>query len=149
MRSSFSCLLFIPLLVGCAGGVTTEPVKTALKPAEGIAFEAICEGEEDCDTYWERAQIWVARHSKMKIQTSTETLVQTYEAQGASGSTYYFTVSKEPLEEENEYRIVMEAACSGTMCSPKIDEVYKAFYYYVTTGEDLLVDVKDGLISIK
>lgn len=148
MRYRFLILLTLFFALGCVSGVTTEGVKTALTPAEGIAFEAVC-AADDCTEYWQRAQLWLAKHSNMKIQTSTDVLLQTYNPPSSAGSTYGFTITKEPLA-EGQYKIVMEANCSGMMCSPKVEEVYKAFYYYVKTGEDLLLGVEDGgLISIK
>lgn len=148
MKHQFLILFTLIFALGCVSGVTTEGVKTALAPAEGIAFEAVC-ASGDCPQYWERAQLWLAKHSNMKIQTSTDVLLQTYNPSSSAGSTYGFTITKEPLT-EGQYKIVMEANCSGMMCAPKVEEVYKAFYYYVTTGKDLLLEIEDGgLISIK
>jgi len=145
MRSRIPFVVLLALLSGCAG-VTTDAAKTALAPAEGIAFELTCT-EADCPQYWQRAQLWLAKHSNMKIQTATDVLLQTFNPSSSSGSTYGFTVTKEPFA-DGQYKITMEAACSGMFCSPKVEEVYKAFFYYVKTGTDLLQGVKSGLISI-
>ena len=85
MRSRFLILVALLFALGCFSGVTTEGVKTALEPAEGIAFEAVCSAD-DCPQYWERAQLWLAKHSNMKIQTSTAVLLQTYNPPSSAGS---------------------------------------------------------------
>jgi hypothetical protein len=142
--TGFLCAMLM-LVCSCAG-VTTSAVKTALLPAEGIGNEMICE-EATCAEQWQRAQLWLAKHSNMKIQTSTDVLLQTYNPPSVSGSTYSFTVTKEPLG-NGQYKILMEAPCNGMMCSPKVEEVKKAFYYYVQTGKDLLLGVEKDLMSI-
>jgi hypothetical protein len=141
---SLVCALLV-LTCGCSG-ITTSGVRTALLPAEGIGNEVICE-EATCAEQWQRAQLWLAKHSNMKIQTSTEVLLQTYNPPSNSGSTYSFTVTREPLG-NGQYRIFMEAPCNGMMCSPKVEEIKKAFYYYVQTGKDLLIGVEKDLMSI-
>ena len=82
----------------------------------------------------------------MKIQTSTDVLIDTYNPTSNMGSTYGFSVMKEPIGNDS-YKITLVATCSGMFCSPKPDEVRKSFYYYLNTGKDVLEGI-DGLMSI-
>lgn len=126
--------MILPLLIfSCA--TTNKAMMTALLPAAYIN-EVICEGDE-CKQYWERAQAWIAVHSKWKIQTATDVLIQTYNPT-TYDLTYSFTVLKEALP-NGKYRIIMSpyfASLAG--CSPKPEDVKRAFFHYVLYGEDLL-----------
>jgi hypothetical protein len=102
--------------------------------------EAVCD-DANCDECWERAQLWIVKHSKWKIQTATNVLIQTYNPTGSDPS-YGFTVTKEPAG-NGRYRITIEMSCGNMFgCSPKAEDVERAFYHYVIHGEDLLVGVR-------
>jgi len=127
-------IITIMLISGCA---STSPRLTAtLAPAENIGNSVDCGG--GCKDEWERAQLWIARHSKWKIQTATDILIQTYNPIKQEVS-YGFSVTKEPVGGGN-YSIVMDLRCGNALgCSPKPIDVRNAFYYYVKYGKDLLV----------
>lgn len=38
----------------------------------------ICSGKEECDLFWQRAQIYIANHSFWKIQIANDVVIQTY-----------------------------------------------------------------------
>lgn len=103
------------------------------------ATELVCEGDS-CKDCWERAQVWVANHSRYGVQTATEALIQTY-SPGESDPGYGFTITKEPLG-SGRYRIVMDQYCASD-CTPTADEVHRAFYHYLRTGHDLLLGAAD------
>jgi uncharacterized protein YceK len=128
-------LLFIILLIsGCAS--TSPRLAATLAPAANIGNSVDCQG--GCKDEWERAQLWIARHSMWKIQTSTDVIIQTFNPIRQEVS-YGFTVMKEPVGGGN-YSIVMNLMCGNALgCSPKPIDVRNAFYYYVKHGKDLLV----------
>lgn len=130
-------LCFAGLLIGCAS--TGSSIHTALAPAiESGVTEADC--DTTCSEQWQRAQLWLAKHSKWKIQTATDAIIQTFNPTGYDPS-YGFSVTKEPLG-GGRYRITMELACGNPFgCSPKSEDVRAAFYYYVQTGNDLLAGI--------
>lgn len=119
------------ILVGCA----SHDLKSALHPAENIGESVICD-ETNCKEQWERAQLWLASHSKMKVQIATDVLLETYNPPNYWD--YGFTITKNPIGGE-KYEINMKPSCPNFLgCSPKPDKVKKAFYYYIQNGKDLL-----------
>lgn len=128
--------VLLPLaLAGCA--TSNNPALIAsLAPADSMGYELICESQ-DCAEQWQRAQVWVVKHSHWKIQTATDVLIQTYNPTG-SMPTYGFSIMKEPLG-NGRYRITMSLSCGNIFgCSPPTaNQVKKAFYYYLASGNDL------------
>jgi hypothetical protein len=120
-------------LAGCA---TTNPgLVSALAPAADIGASVQC--ASGCKEEWERAQLWLAKHSRWKIQLATDVLLQTFNPSQSEPS-YGFSATKEPSG-GGAYIIRMEMVCGNMFgCNPKPVEVRNAFYYYVKHGTDLL-----------
>ena len=132
MKKMIVILLGIALF-GCSP-VSTR-LKSTLAPAANIGDSVTCGG--GCMIEWERAQIWIARHSRWKIQVSTDVQVQTYSSVRGDPS-YGFSITKEPVG-SGKYVIRMELVCGNMFgCDPKPLDVKNAFYYYVLSGVDLL-----------
>lgn len=80
MRTIFMMsLMFSAALIGCS----TAPI--AKTPAEAAYLASIASesvefdlGKSASDDAWGRAQVFVAKHSSMKIQTATPNLVENY-----------------------------------------------------------------------
>ena len=139
MRRSVLAIL-AAVCLGCMG--TSALITTALAPAQGIGASVLC--DSGCVRHWQRAQLWLANHSAMKIQTATDVLLQTYNTTGYEPS-YSFSVTKSPMEMARSYRIEITLACGNPLgCSPDALSVRNAFLYYVKTGEDLLVGKVGG-----
>jgi hypothetical protein len=134
---TFSVLiLFILLLIGCS--TVSNRIQTSLTQAIDIGNSITC--HNNCKQEWERAQIWLAKHSKWKIQTVTDVLIQTFYPVGSEPS-YGFSITKEPAGQGN-YIIRMELVCGNMFgCDPKPQDVKKAFYYYIKNGVDLLPEM--------
>ena len=110
----------------------------ALAPAR-LSVAPMCEGA-DCTDMWQRAQLWVANHSKWKIQTATDVLIETFNPIGYQPS-YGFSVTREPLG-NGRYRISMALHCGNPLgCDPKATDVLAAFNYYVASGRDVLAGI--------
>lgn len=121
------------LLFGCSP-VSTR-LQPTLAPAANVGGSVTC--PNGCKAEWERAQLWIARHSQWKTQIATDVLVQTYNPTNNAVS-YGFTITKEPVG-SGIYVIRMALACGNIYgCDPKPLDVSNAFYYYIKTGTDLL-----------
>jgi hypothetical protein len=125
------------LLVALSGCYNNAVLNARVAPLRGVASPPIC-AQAVCTEQWQRAQLWIANHSKWKIQTSTDVVIQTFNPVGMEAS-YGFAVSREPLG-EGRYRITMKMACGNALgCNPSADDVTAAFYHYVASGTDILV----------
>jgi hypothetical protein len=114
--------------------------KLDLGPAAG-AGPVTC--DSGCAAQWERAQLWIAKHSRLKIQLATDVIIQTYNP--PDNSAYFgFTATKEPVG-GSTYRISLGVACVNLIsCLTRPEDVRAAFYHYVATGTDILADRSAG-----
>jgi hypothetical protein len=107
----------------------------ALAPADNYNDPVKCDSA--CKPQWERAQLWLTRHSAWKVQMATDVVLQTY-SPVSSEPHYGFTVTKEPVGPDG-YEISLAMVCGNMLgCDPSPVGVRKAFYYFVATGVDLL-----------
>jgi len=111
----------------------SERLQSVLAPAANIGDSVSCQAE--CKDEWQRAQLWIVKHSGWKIQIATDVVIQTY---NPAKSTYGFSITREPAG-GGSYTIRMEVACGDDWCDPKPLDARNAFYYYVKTGTDLLL----------
>lgn len=115
-----------------------------LAAALGPDAPSVVTCDSGCRTQWERAQVWVAQHSKWKIQQATDVLIDTFNPVDGG---YGFRVTKTPTGQPGRYRIELLAACgSGKLegCYPTEDLVMRAFSRYIATGDDVLTRVGAG-----
>ena len=134
MRQISPLALLLAALSGCA--MNTAALTQALAPAAGIGTEVHC--DSGCTVPWQRAQLWVANHAAMKVQTATDVLIQTYNVTGYEPA-YSITVTKTPQPVAGQYVIAISLSCGNLFgCNPKEPDVRTAFLYYVKTGQDLL-----------
>jgi hypothetical protein len=123
----------LTLVAGCAS--TNSRLNVALAPAANIGNSVDCVA--GCREEWERAQLWLVKHARYKIQIATDVLIQTFNPP-QSEPEYGFSITKEPAG-GGRYAIRMEMACGNMFgCNPKPIDVRNAFYYYAKTGTDLL-----------
>lgn len=68
-------LLLLLLLLLASGCAMTSPqvasVLDSLPPAEPVTCQ-------DSSTEWDRAQLWIVKHSEYKVQSATNVMIQTY-----------------------------------------------------------------------
>lgn len=135
------------LMLSTAGCNGNPAVTTAVAPARLIVGDNVACDDASCKQDWERAQLWLAKHSLLKLQTSTDVLLQTYNPSQYS-PTYTFSVTREPVG-SSQYRIAMDLSCGNPLgCNPNPVDVRTAFLYYVKTGQDVLVGVA-GMMAIR
>ena len=103
----------------CSCALSQPP---AVAPPEPI----ICMAGADCDAKWSRAASWIAANSALKIQTRTDSVIQTTPPV-RSEATPAFTVTK-VARGEGRYEITFNAACgTGARCTPPITEARARF----------------------
>ena len=91
----------------------------------------LCVGKAQCDIYWQRAQAWVANNSEYRLQTVTDTVIET---QGPllARSALAFRVTRVP-DDKDGARIVVVAACANAFgCNPESSVAVTAFKHFVT-----------------
>lgn len=126
---------------GCASK-TSAPMLAALAAVPAVPTPSVCDATS-CKEQWERAQVWVAKHSRWKIQTATEVQIATFNPTGdvAERASYGMSVLKEPAE-GGRSRITLSLSCGSTSpmisCDPKPVDIQRAFYHYIQTGKDVL-----------
>jgi uncharacterized protein YaiE (UPF0345 family) len=116
-------------LFGCATQPTASPETLAVAKQP-----LICEGKEQCDLYWQRAQFYVNSHSRFKIQLANDSVIQTYSPTGGVTDLGY-NISKEPLQGGNA-RLWVKAWCDNMFgCFPDTWSEIAKVKRYVRTGE--------------
>lgn len=115
MFATFTIFVVCPLLtVGCTA--RPSPVQQAKVDRFNVTIPT-CEGEADCKTKWEAAQLWVVHNAGYKIQTATSVLIETYNPSQYSSS-LAARVTKEPLG-GGKYKIVIFVWCNNSYgCRP-------------------------------
>ncbi|CAB3791104.1 hypothetical protein [Paraburkholderia caffeinilytica] len=89
-----------------------------------------CSTKAECDVWWQRAQTWVAGHSKYEIESATDTLIQTSGPDGGKRAlAYQITRASNP---DGTATIGFAAHCDGSMgCKPNPWEAGADFKQYV------------------
>ena len=130
------------LFQGCGGGMTPQ-LKSNITSLSSSSV--VCSNE--CTLEWDRAEFWINKHSKLKIQTITKNTIVTYNPY--KGKQFGFSLTKEPLG-GGKYRIstnVNSYLSIGEDVST--EEVKKMLNHYIRTGEDLAVGMGGLLSSIR
>jgi hypothetical protein len=115
--------LIVVAVSGCAAPVyvlSDEERQQLAQPVE-------CRGAEPCSALWRRVQAWVARNSGYKIQTASDAIVQTFNAQDYSTS-WAMQVVREPVGNGVE-RLSFSASCGrAPICGQSADQVRARFH---------------------
>jgi hypothetical protein len=123
-----SVFLLVVSLFGCATGGPGN-----LSPEMKAAYDKplVCKGKEQCKLYWERALFYVNKHSTYKIQTSNDSIIQTFSPTGSSPRVGY-NISREPIGTD-EYRLWVKVWCDNIVgCVPDVYEEIANVKIYVT-----------------
>ena len=117
MRSIVMGLLAGALFAGCATGGANR----AAMQAEFNSTIPTCDSKEACDAMWEAAQLWIAKNSRLKIQTATNVLIETYGG-GQNSAVLAMRATKEPAG-GGKSRIVFDGGCNNMFgCVPNVFE---------------------------
>ncbi len=134
MFSNLLRLLVVGFLLvavwGCATGPEIQAKRDHLRETTPT-----CSTERECKEMWSAAQAWVASNCGMKLQTVTDTIIQTYNPPGSSPA-LAAQIIKEPLG-GGKYRILIKAYCSNIFgCVPDQWESAFKFNDYVGTFKE-------------
>ena len=114
------------VLTGC----TQMPTPAELAANPTTAEPVLCVDKAQCDLYWRRAQAWVANNSEYRLQTVTDTIIETY-GPIAPRRGLAFRITKVPDDREGA-RIYALPACSNAFgCTPAPTDAVVAFKRFV------------------
>jgi hypothetical protein len=116
------------VLAGCASQdqVSSTTMEQATQPLT-------CMSKAECDAWWARAQVWVTNHSEYKIQTVTNSVIQTAgPSSGKRALAYQITMT--PTNEATA-TIGFAAHCDSPLgCDPNPWEAGADFKQFVRNG---------------
>lgn len=126
MRVGF--LLAAASALGLAGCLTTQQAEQP--PIPSIK----CTQGQDCDAKWSRAVTWVSQNSAYKIQTQTDSLIQTYSGSfDQQDMGLSMTVTKTALNQPGEYEIIAHIGCAHLLtCAEDPQVALTQFAAFVT-----------------
>lgn len=137
------------LLAGCAPRLNQKQID--LFASVGPKGQSIPCDSVSCADLWSKAQVWLAKHSNYKIQTITDSIIETY------GPTYDldpmscgFTILKEPVG-QGRFMISVNPKCFDKMISSRIPEpgdISNAFIIYLESGRDILEEAGPPLTAV-
>ena len=112
--------------------ITAEQQASVAEPPKPIT----CRAGPDCDTKWSRANSWVTEHSKYKIETSSDSLIQT------SGPSTFDTdpspsykITKITMG-PGEYTIAFTGGCDSIFsCTPALSAAQADFTQSIMAAE--------------
>jgi hypothetical protein len=118
----------IALFGGCStqGQVSGETMEQATAPLT-------CMNQSECEVWWVRALVWVTNHSQYKLQTVTDSVIQTA---GPSGGkrTLAYQITKTPGK-EGAQTIGFQAHCDNMFgCDPNPWKAGADFKQFVRNG---------------
>src|SRR6266568_7150689 len=116
-------------LCGC---ITAEQQASVAEPPKPIT----CHAGPDCDAKWSRAAGWVTEHSKNKLETSSESLIQTSGPSAfATDSSPAYKITKVAMG-PGEYAIEFAGGCDSIFgCTPTIPAAQADFTQSVLAAE--------------
>lgn len=118
----------LALSLAACGLMPVPPDNPADSPE--AAAPLTCSSRAQCDLYWQRAQAWIAGNSDYKIQTATDTVIQTF-GPFNSRVVLAFSVIRVP-NADGSGRITIAAACGTRECVPRRTDAIVAFKRYVS-----------------
>jgi hypothetical protein len=125
-QALFGPLLAISAIAGCTGACSTFAPQASAPPAP-----INCRAGADCDAKWSRAVGWIVTNSRWKIQSQSDTMVQTSNAVDGSLSPS-FTVTKVATADPSVYQIVFDGGCDNIFrCEPTLAESRAKFAAFV------------------
>ena len=127
--SSIATLGFAACLLSACAPMPISSETAAISPSTNVV---LCVGKSQCDAYWQRAQAWVANNSQYRLQTVTDTVIET-QGPTLARSALAFRVTRVP-DNQDGARIYVLAACGNSFgCKPSAPEAVVAFKHFVTS----------------
>lgn len=132
----FGTMIAVFMGNGLTGCVTMTPEQQAQLQRDA-AIQITCTKGDDCEEKWSRAVAWISQNSSYKIQTQTDSLIQTFNPTGSSPSSG-FLVNKFALG-KGIYQITMSSACNNAFgCIPDAQELRASFNRFVAGAATMI-----------
>jgi hypothetical protein len=94
------------------------------------AEPVLCTNKTQCDVYWQRAPAWVANNSGYRLQTITDTVIET-NGPLATQTGLAFKITKVPDGKEGARIYVLPVCGNAFRCSPTPTDAVIAFKRFV------------------
>lgn len=79
------------IILGLSGCATVDP-----QLAGEAAKPVVCMNKQECDLYWQRAQVWVSKNSSYRIQVVNDNVLSTYGPAELSDPTPGYSLTRVP-----------------------------------------------------
>jgi hypothetical protein len=126
--TTLATAIAITLLAGCStqGQISGDTMEQATSPLT-------CTNKAECDAWWGRAQVWVTNHSEYKLQTVTDSIIQTEGPSGGKRALAY-QITKTPSN-QGTATIGFAAHCDNMLgCEPNPWKAGADFKQFVRGG---------------
>ena len=125
--------IVIALASALSGCITAGAAPETATPAPPVT----CAAGPDCDVKWGRALAWIEGNSRWKVETKTDSVIETKPSINSSASPG-FKVTK--VASAAGYEIKLTAGCASLFrCTPTVEESRAQFAKYVMSSGDLPV----------
>jgi hypothetical protein len=119
------------IVAGLLAGCGPMPMTTESTVNRASAEPVLCVGKAQCDIYWQRAQAWVANNSEYRLQTVTDTVIET-QGPSVGRPALAFRITRVP-DDKDGASIYILAVCGNTLgCSPTSADAVTAFKRFVS-----------------
>jgi hypothetical protein len=126
MRKNISAVKSILIAAGMAGALAMGGCASK-QPADATLS---CQNQKDCAAKWSRALVWVARRSAWRIQTQSDSVIQTFGPVDVDARTGYTVTKTTNLDGSGV--IEFSAACGNAFrCTPPPSVAQTDFFAYV------------------
>ncbi len=110
-----------------------KPTPAPPEATQAAAREPLsCADKAQCDLYWQRAQIWIAKNSQFRVQSVTDTVLTTHGPSSSLAHALAFQVIKIPAVGGGA-QITIDANCNDIygQCLPHSIEAIASFKRFV------------------
>ena len=120
---------FLAMIAGCASFTPEQQAKLADVDKFPLEFQA---SKPDSVDAWGRAQSFIGRFSSMKLQITTDYVIQTYNPPDAEVM-YGYSVTKTPAGEDVSFEV--RCGCGNIFAAGNAVRNAHILAYYMKTGE--------------
>jgi hypothetical protein len=104
----------VAVITGCATPIHPDVARQAETPLA-------CKNKTECDLFWQRTQVGIAKHADWRIQTATDVVIQTFGPGAHSPSLAYMATRQN--NSDGSGRISINANCDNMFgCQPARSE---------------------------
>jgi membrane-associated protease RseP (regulator of RpoE activity) len=124
--------LAVPLAVAGCNSTPQNPVDASI--VQAVVNQPItCQAGPDCETKWSRATAWIAQNAAYKVQTASDSIIQTM-GPLPNDPRPSFTVTKAG-DSTGTYTVSFNGGCDNFLgCIPTIAESKLSFVSFINAG---------------